>query len=89
MKQFLAIVTIVAVGFTLAGCPKKPNVKDNAGANSTVPANGNDANSGANAGGNGAQTGPATPFGDSAANGASAALSGKKRLCQLFRALRI
>jgi len=75
MKQFFAIVTIAALGFTLAGCPKKPNVKDNAGANSTVAANGNGANSGANAGGNGAQTGPATPFGDSGANGASAAAS--------------
>ena len=82
MKQFFAMVTMVAIGLSLAGCPKKPNVKDSAGANSTVPANGaaNGADSGANSAGNGAQTGPATPFGDSAANGASAAsaaLSGK------------
>jgi peptidoglycan-associated lipoprotein len=82
MKKIFAVVAVAVLGFTLAGCPKKPNVKDNAGANSTVPANGNGASSGANAG-NGPQTGPATPFGDSSGNGAngasaaSAALSGK------------
>ena len=79
MKKFLAIMTIAAVGFTLAGCPKKPALKADASAGSTVPANGSgDANASAN--GNGAQTGPATPFGESAAGAAAAAnaaLAGK------------
>jgi peptidoglycan-associated lipoprotein len=75
MKQFLATAMIVAVGLTLAGCPKKPAVKDDAGSSSTVPANApSDAST---AGGNAPQTGPATPFGEGSASAASAALSGK------------
>jgi peptidoglycan-associated lipoprotein len=73
MKQILATAMIVAIGLTLAGCPKKAAVKDNASAGSAVPAS-EGANAGANAAGNTPQTGPATPFGD---NSASATLSGK------------
>ena len=75
MKKFVAMTALVAVGFGLAGCPKKPTVKDNSTVNSTVPAN----ESGSNGGGNNAQTGAATPFGDSASGvaAANAALAGK------------
>jgi peptidoglycan-associated lipoprotein len=73
MKQILAIVTIVAVGLTLAGCPKKHELKEDANAGSNVPGN---EKGDLNAPASGPQTGPATAFGDST-SAAAAALSGK------------
>lgn len=75
MKKLLTISMLASLALALAGCPKKPTVKDSPGNPTEVPAGSGDA---ATSGDPGAQTGSATPFGDSqSAAGAAGVVAGK------------
>ncbi len=75
MKKLMMAAVVVSLGVALAGCPKKPAVKDNPDAGTQIP-------SGDSAGSTGSdtspQTGAATPYGDAgSASDAAAAFAGK------------
>ncbi len=76
MKKLLTAAVVISMGFALAGCPKKPAVKENPSAGTQVPAG--DGSSGTTGADTSPQTGAATPFADSgSASAAAAAFSGK------------
>lgn len=73
MNKLMTAAVVISMGFALAGCPKKPTVRDNPGSGTQVPADEN-----ANGANGNAQTEAATPFGgDGSASAAVAAMRGK------------
>jgi peptidoglycan-associated lipoprotein len=76
MKKLMMAAVVVSLGVALAGCPKKPTVKDNPNAGTQVPAG--DSGSGTTGSDTSPQTGAATPYGDAgSASAAAAAFAGK------------